>query len=240
MFPESDPSNLEHIKSIAKALFVKLPKYAPGELLGEIIENSCDGNDEYDENQEENGANFAEIGEEEQEGIVNQAQYDNPSEAQIGLGGADRLFNALLKVGKVDSANKLKFLESMVISGHQLPSSTMRNFSNNITILLRYFKLNGTPNTFDTISSTSLDSQVQALFREQEDISYLKAEDSQDCSSKNNVSLLPTEHDFFDFINFLNTGNDPESYFSDQLLLDWKKLFGTSGSSAKGHCDHQF
>lgn len=114
----------------------------------------------------------------------------------------------------------------------------MRDFSNNITILLRYFKLNGTPNTLDMINSTSLDSQVQALFKEQED--YLKAEDSQDCSSKNNVSLLPTEHDFFDFINFLNTENDQESYFSDQLLVDWKKLFGTSGSSAKGHCDHQF
>lgn len=676
MFPESDPSNLEHIKSIAKALFVKLPKYEPGELLGEAIEDSCNGNDDYDESdedEEENRTNFAEVGEEEQRGIVSQANYDNPSEAQIGLGGADRLFNALLKVGKVDSASKLKFLENMVVSGHQLPSSppllingsdihnslllnliphqecemytnvffsrlhesyfifnekkfrqrhnrflqcladkysqaneefcneeicaiylvwilgrncyltkllqvddpsqanivsnstiskyseiinvclsgcfysnnihcvrmlyllslynstlkntdsawhllsncclkcfgmgynrsavlskfdeseredikvvwwssfklhmnncaikgrlpnitlyevdldlptlehvhdklfrdaytksielfkimfntlknreylaksrnpwckenlrniikinnslriwesglgyslkyykrpnpkryqiklhlqyhycslsliapyliayalnpqrsfdpssgiidtlcsgvysaiqlmevisfsvnsgycngllhydffysynalmilllgytlikekpkekhcenynifteilsknfdidmklilksikeireindcygpgavgTMRDFSNNITILLRYFKLNGTPNTLDIINSTSLDSQVQALFKEQED--YLKAEDSQDCSSKNNVSLLPTEHDFFDFINFLNTENDQESYFSDQLLVDWKKLFGTSGSSAKGHCDHQF
>ena len=52
---------------------------------------------------------------------------------------------------------------------------TMRDFSNNITILLRYFKLNGTPNTLDIINSTSLDSQVQALFKEQED--YLKAEE---------------------------------------------------------------
>lgn len=118
---------------------------------------------------------------------------------------------------------------------------TMKDFSNNISILLNYFQLNEDPNTLEAPGPQDPESNLDAIFKTTADNSAYTGEEEIQCSARaGNVTLMQTEHDFFDFINFVNTENDEESFFSDQLLLDWKKLFGTSGSTNKGHCDHQF
>lgn len=139
MFPESDPNNLDHIKNIAKALFVTLPKY---ELSKDF--DGVDGNSDSDDNHYIYD-DFNDIGDENNNLLMGSMLPEKKTviinasnEAQIGLGGADRLFNALLQVGKAESSNinqetymirnvKLSQSPPLLINGNNIQKSLLLN-----------------------------------------------------------------------------------------------------------------
>lgn len=144
---------------------------------------------------------------------------------------------------------------------------TMKGFSNNITVLLNYFKLNNqateplktTPILFDTKFDDSITRPFEAqIVNNGSDLSNFydntnsmmvmnenenKNENNKFINNNTNTAsnLYQMEKGFYDFINFINSEQDSsQQIFSDQLLLDWNKLFGTPEMTLNGACDHQF
>lgn len=118
---------------------------------------------------------------------------------------------------------------------------TMRDFSNNITTLLKYFKLNVDPMEYkQTVDTLTIERAQLEVFLKNPTVDYIGNDNNAgEVSEKDTKTSLETQNnDFFNFINFINTENIQEpSFFNDQLLLDWNKMFGRTNA---GFCDHQF
>jgi hypothetical protein len=143
----------------------------------------------------------------------------------------------LMDTFAIDSATILSSIKEIrEINNFYGPSSvgTMTDFSNNIHILLNYFNLNAPP--IGMAVSTDVDRTLAT--RSSQDIVPVYNEN---LIQDNQDELYQMEKGFYDFINFISSDqNDLQQNFSDQLLLDWNKLFGTPEMKINGTCDHQF
>lgn len=101
------------------------------------------------------------------------------------------------------------------------------------------------PRLFDDVRNTKIRETTSRDFIR----NYETSRNDDDIQTQNGGLLAhqngefgdPMDKGFYDFINFINAEKEESNtLFSDQLLLDWNKLFGTSEFSMDGTCDHQF
>lgn len=127
------------------------------------------------------------------------------------------MLEAILKIRKINNNYGLKTV------------GRMHEFSNNISTLLKYFNLD----VDDLILVKEGKQKINLDCLKQDN----KMTENLEAKTQSTVEISQDENDFFDFINFLDSGSEVNQIeFNDQLLLDWNKMFGP----ISGNCDHQF